>query len=187
MSSDSTPRQEIEKAGVANEIDAAKLRLLEHPLLSGNPSIFASTSYLREVAARALVAQSAIMCMDRGVTCATATSADVRDELVRVLATELSETHMAVEGIWESAAAFIGRAIFRDLAAVGTWYVGRQRGSLMNLANNAAGDVLLYQARGERIRERIAQQLADLDEPRVVLAHSLGGIAAVDLLRHQDL
>jgi len=44
------------------------------------------------------------------------------------------------------------------------------------------GDILLYQANGTRIRAFIRKKIARLDPPVYLLAHSLGGIACVDLL-----
>ena len=52
-----------------------------------------------------------------------------------------------------------------------------------------AGDILVYQAKGKRIREFIRSQIENeqVESPIVLLAHSLGGIACVDLLIEQDL
>lgn len=45
------------------------------------------------------------------------------------------------------------------------------------------GDILLYQSRGEVIREFIREKIASMEgEQIVVVAHSLGGIACVDML-----
>jgi hypothetical protein len=46
----------------------------------------------------------------------------------------------------------------------------------------AVGDILMYQARGEKIRAFIRKQIEAQEGAVIVLAHSLGGIAAVDLL-----
>jgi hypothetical protein len=46
----------------------------------------------------------------------------------------------------------------------------------------AIGDILMYQARGENIRGCIRKEIEAQHGPVVLLAHSLGGIAAVDLL-----
>jgi hypothetical protein len=67
---------------------------------------------------------------------------------------------------------------------------GRTRGQPADATTASLGDVLLYQARGAAIRYSIERSIAmavdaddDRDMPRVVLlAHSLGGIACVDLL-----
>jgi hypothetical protein len=44
------------------------------------------------------------------------------------------------------------------------------------------GDVMVYLARGERIREAIAGTVESLGDPVDLIAHSLGGIACFDLL-----
>ncbi|MEG2902552.1 MAG: alpha/beta fold hydrolase, partial [Massilia sp.] len=47
----------------------------------------------------------------------------------------------------------------------------------------AAGDILLYQARGQGIRDFIGRRIDQLKAKEVIiLAHSLGGIACVELL-----
>ena len=62
----------------------------------------------------------------------------------------------------------------------------RKRGAITDATTPAAGDILLYQARGAAIRDIIAGKIAGAAEPVVVVAHSLGGIAAVDLLAGQS-
>ena len=52
----------------------------------------------------------------------------------------------------------------------------------------AIGDILMYQARGEKIRAYLKSRIeATQNEPIILLAHSLGGIAAVDLLLMNNL
>jgi pimeloyl-ACP methyl ester carboxylesterase len=46
----------------------------------------------------------------------------------------------------------------------------------------ATGDILLYQAQGDAIRDFVRRRIGELDGPVVLLAHSLGGIVAFDLL-----
>lgn len=58
----------------------------------------------------------------------------------------------------------------------------RERDVLFNAAYPAAGDILLYQARGDAIRAEISTAIRNSGDAVVVLAHSLGGIACVDLL-----
>jgi pimeloyl-ACP methyl ester carboxylesterase len=50
----------------------------------------------------------------------------------------------------------------------------------------AVGDVLLYQSRGESIRRRIRESMPEKG-PVVLLGHSLGGVACVDLLVQAEL
>ncbi|MCS0601373.1 hypothetical protein NX794_09030 [Streptomyces sp. LP11] len=58
----------------------------------------------------------------------------------------------------------------------------KRRSALTDAAHPAAGDVLLYLARGEAIREAVAGAVRAAEPPVVLLAHSLGGIASLDLL-----
>ncbi|MFI7497596.1 hypothetical protein ACIBVL_03615 [Streptomyces sp. NPDC049687] len=58
----------------------------------------------------------------------------------------------------------------------------KRRSALTDAAHPAAGDVLLYLARGAAIREAVAQAVRTAEPPVVLLAHSLGGIASLDLL-----
>ncbi|NES73588.1 MAG: hypothetical protein F6K24_54565 [Okeania sp. SIO2D1] len=44
------------------------------------------------------------------------------------------------------------------------------------------GDIILYQSRGQEIRRLIFSLIEEAESPVVLLAHSLGGIACVDLL-----
>jgi hypothetical protein len=57
----------------------------------------------------------------------------------------------------------------------------RRRGQLSDTHGSKIGDVLRYQARGQEIRNFIELKVAT-SSASVILAHSLGGIAAVDLL-----
>jgi len=50
-----------------------------------------------------------------------------------------------------------------------------------------AGDILLYQTKGELIRQFIQQTVEKAEPPVVLLTHSLGGVASVDLLVKQHL
>jgi hypothetical protein len=63
----------------------------------------------------------------------------------------------------------------------------RRRGALTDAIYPGAGDILLYQARGDRIRAFIAKRVTGAAVPAVLLTHSLDGIFAVDLLVSQPL
>ena len=63
----------------------------------------------------------------------------------------------------------------------------RERDALFSAASPVAGDILLYQARGQAIRDFIAGQLAKCSGDVAIIAHSLGGIACVDLLVQRAL
>ncbi|MFF6882008.1 hypothetical protein ACFY9F_02375 [Streptomyces sp. NPDC012421] len=63
----------------------------------------------------------------------------------------------------------------------------KRRSALTDAAHPAAGDVLLYLARGGAIRELVARAVRAAEPPVVLLAHSLGGIASLDLLVEREL
>jgi hypothetical protein len=87
---------------------------------------------------------------------------------------------------WRARVAGIGSYLLGFLAdivaSMGTRFVKRHRGSLSEAANPVAGDILRYQARGDEIRNFIRKSITDLGDDVYLLAHSLGGIACVDLL-----
>ncbi|MEU0331784.1 hypothetical protein [Streptomyces sp. NPDC006193] len=56
------------------------------------------------------------------------------------------------------------------------------RSPLTGRATPFFGDVLRYQVRGETLRERLREAIAEEDGPTVLIGHSLGGVALVDLL-----
>lgn len=63
----------------------------------------------------------------------------------------------------------------------------REREALYSVSYPAAGDILLYQARGQAIRDCIARRVRECGPGTAILAHSLGGIASVDTLVQQAL
>src|SRR5262249_7739166 len=63
--------------------------------------------------------------------------------------------------------------------------VRRRRGRLTDLTSPPVADILLYQAGGAKIRRAILETVKGLAPPGgpvVLLGHSLGGVACVDLL-----
>ena len=63
----------------------------------------------------------------------------------------------------------------------------RNRRALSRSVYPGVGDILLYQTRGQVVRDFIDGQVQTADKPLIVLAHSLGGIMCVDLLAERDL
>ena len=57
-----------------------------------------------------------------------------------------------------------------------------RRAGLMGASTPGIGDILLYQRRGEAIRQLVADTLSRAVQPVVAVGHSLGGIVLVDLL-----
>jgi len=98
-----------------------------------------------------------------------------RDLLVQLL---VEDWKANVAGIGTFLLGFIGDLV----TSVATPIIKWKRGSLSEAASPAAGDVLLYQARGDEIRHYILRRIEDIGADVILLTHSLGGIACVDLL-----
>ena len=149
----------------------------------------------RAAIARAVVAEAIALRRDQGYDPAVRLDADRRDALVSLLIDALGGGSRGLGGrlgqhAWRLAAAVTTSAV----TIAGTYYAQLRRGRLTDEATLPVGDILLYQARGEEIRRSIADAAlaadaaarADLKEGEssklAIVAHSLGGIAAVDLL-----
>lgn len=98
--------------------------------------------------------------------------ADLRDELVMRLANELGSQSKGL----------ISSSLARALSTLGTRYLTASRGIFSNAVVPYIGDILLYQGAGKPIRDLIRAQIAKCKPPVVILAHSLGGVACVELL-----
>ena len=103
-----------------------------------------------------------------------------RDELVEICVNSLGGRELGVKDWVTSRLVGFGKRWATAKAR-------REREALFSAAYPAAGDILLYQARGQAIRDFIAQQVAACGDGVAILAHSLGGIACVDLLIERAL
>ncbi|MFI6703765.1 hypothetical protein ACIBJC_33325 [Streptomyces sp. NPDC050509] len=105
-----------------------------------------------------------------------------RDVLVRRLADRLGGTDRGATG---TALKWAGGRLATPFLWPMSSAVRRTRGLLTTAAVPAGGDILRYQARGGAIRAAIVEAVRTAAEadpgPVVLLAHSLGGIACVDL------
>lgn len=131
----------------------------------------------RFAAARALVAAAlAAAAEDEGLV----VDGVVRDALVSAAASDLRAVGRAVPtGV---------RKAFTPAIALLTWQIGRHRGRLSDATLPFLGDILSYQARGEAARRLLKQRIDQLpDEPVTLLAHSLGGVLAVDMLMMESV
>lgn len=99
-----------------------------------------------------------------------------REDLTKSVAHQLGDD---ARGVFSTLTApFVGLA-----ESIATWQVRRKRTSLTDATYPAAGDILVYQARGQLIRDFIRAEVGKLvDDEVFVLAHSLGGIASVEML-----
>jgi len=123
--------------------------------------------------ARALLARTMARASVAGLP---SISRQTRDELAGDIATAIVGAKLAI-GSW---------VLEKSFAVLGPMLTSkgvRNRTDLSNMASPPAGDILKYQVRGEDIRKFIADAVEDVTDDQVILlAHSLGGIACVDLL-----
>jgi len=135
--------------------------------------------------ARAIVSVSRLLCKEQEIYPWLLVNDQLRDEAVDAIQKTLTrdETSRGVLLDWT-------RSQLTGLAlGFGTNQIRRKRGAVMDSAYPFAGDIMIYQAKGKEIREFIRSQIENeqVEPPVILLSHSLGGIACVDLLIEQDL
>ena len=133
--------------------------------------------------ARAIVAKTIQLCNQEFIYTPVKFDTDLRDETVDSINRELTNDTQSRGFIGN----FVKNQVFSGLKYLGDRHLQRQRGSLTDAAYPCSGDILFYQAKGQKIREFIRQQVENVEPPVVLLAHSLGGIACVDLLVEREL
>jgi hypothetical protein len=133
--------------------------------------------------ARAFVAE-AMRLADEDLGGTLPLDGDRRDALVAAIVARLG-------GSDRGAAGRIGRAGVEIALRLGvTRPVERRRAAITQAAAPAAGDVVMYLARGAGIRRCIAEAVtraAELQDDVVLVGHSLGGVASLELLATTDL
>lgn len=162
--------------GIAVEFDEARCAVAQSAayvgaLQAAGPAL----ADYRAAMARAFIAEAMKCVRRRGGQAAAEFDAELRDQLEQALVNALGGKERSVGG-------WIKEKMWGLVCRIGTPYVERRRGVLTDAAYPAGGDILLYQGRGQEIRRFIRDRIAQVAAPRVVLAHSLGGIACVDLL-----
>jgi len=127
--------------------------------------------------ARALVASLVQCAMDGGHP---GISAMRRTLLVNLLIPNLGRQPLAPFD-------WVTKPLLGLAARIGTVRGRRNRRALSDGTSFLAGDIILYQVRGEEIRPFICDRIRGLDQEVAVLGHSLGGIAVFDVLVQNDL
>lgn len=174
---DQTLRDLLEQNGLADVIPDAVTQLTTDPVFAEAIQHEADEAALVAIIARALTAELIVLGEAQGVP---PVSGEVRDEIVGHLVAQLGGSSRSIFG-------WVVNPIKGLALRVATRRVERKRGALSDAAAPVAGDILLYQTRGADIRAFIRSRIAGLPEPVVILAHSLGGIACVDLLVMEKL
>jgi hypothetical protein len=129
------------------------------------------------IIARAVVAQAVVFAELQGVP---PPGGEVRDALAAQFVQELGASYRSIAGFLVSP--------LKGLALrLATRKLRRKRGAFSDAASPVAGDILFYQTRGDGLRGFIREQIVKAEAPCALLAHSLGGIACVDLLAREEL
>jgi hypothetical protein len=172
--------------GVADVWPKAKAQLLAALTAAAKAkrTIPEPDSQIRAVLARALVAHAINLAFAVPDDNREWPAGMERDALVRALCEDWGgEDRSIASGVF----GWIGNRVKRLALKIGTDKVARKRGVISDAAYPATGDILLYQARGCGIRDFIETAIQNVPKPCVLLAHSLGGIACVDLLAHKKI
>jgi hypothetical protein len=150
--------------------------------IAANRTIPELDEKFRAALARALVAHASILASSGGRK--DSPTGQQRDALVGALEDAWGGQERSILG---AATGWIASRFKRMALRIGTDKVARKRGAISEAAYPAAGDILLYQARGGGIRDFIESTIHNAPKPLTVLAHSLGGIACVDLFVEKQL
>lgn len=122
--------------------------------------------------ARALVAELYRKLVGRGVAGPSLTT---RDAMVQRLTSDWQAAVLAPSDFFANMLKRASTALLRDY-----------RSGLSAAIAPFIGDILLYQSRGAGIRQFVRETIAAVDGSVFVVAHSLGGIACVDMLAMAD-
>lgn len=184
LTASETLRTKLEEVRISEVFDSAYKAITE------------STSYARlletasrpldeyyAVIARAIVAEAIELCDLQYINSPIESDPDFRDQTVDSIYRELSNDTQS-RGIMGD----LVKSCLKGLNELGDKYLlQRKRGALTNTTYPFSGDILYYQAKGKKIRDFIQEQIENVEPPVVILAHSLGGIACVDLLVEKNL
>ncbi|QKQ72313.1 hypothetical protein [Nostoc sp. TCL240-02] len=172
----------LQEAGIAEVFEPAREAVIrsepyEQALLTVSES---DLSEHYAPIARAVVAQAMFISEQQEEFPPILTDAQLRDDVVELLTLALGEAELGLGG-------WLLKPFVELAQHGGTNYVRGNRLELTDKISPMPGDILLYLTRGEKIREFIKQQIEQAEPPVVLIAHSLGGIACVDLLVQQQL
>lgn len=175
-------QSKLEEAGLADTFEAAWQSVQSSTVYKKALSAAAQDpDRYRAATARALVAMSIALCEEQQQDPPIVSDAQMRDRVIDQIGNELASGRRSFGG-WAAKHLF---DLALTLGAMNA--VERKRGAISDATYPFAGDILVYQARGEQIRSFIGELVQQAKPPVVLLGHSLGGIACVDLLIQQPL
>lgn len=171
----------LQEGGIGEVFNQARENVVSSsPYKKALETIADTVTEHRDAIARAIIAESMAICEGEEKFVPILTDAALRDRVVQSLSYEIIESEKAVSD-------WLKDRISGLAASIVTNHVKRKRGSITDSTYPIVGDILLYQGRGKRIRNFIKTYIDDADSSVVLIAHSLGGIACVDLLVKEQL
>jgi hypothetical protein len=172
----------LTQAGIHQVFDEARQAIVDSaPYRDALRKAPQELSPYRAAIARAIVATAMAQCEQQQQYPTILTDAALRNEVAKSLGSELGDADLSIGG-------WVAKQLFGLALKLGVMnHVQRRRGAITDATYPFAGDVLLYQARGGAIRDFIRDCILQAEPPVVLLGHSLGGIACVDLLVMQSL
>ncbi len=171
----------LAEAGIAEVFDEAKQTVIRsQPYTQALQKASEPLGEYYEAIARAIIAQAMFYCKQQEKYLPILTDAKLRDRVVECFRLALGEADLGL-GDWTL------KALAQLAQPIWTSLVKQKRGAITDAISPMPCDILFYQSRGEKIRSFIQEQIEQAQAPVVLLTHSLGGIACVDLLVQQPL
>ncbi|MFD7933863.1 hypothetical protein ACFV4T_04895 [Streptomyces sp. NPDC059755] len=173
-------RAAFAERGLSSPLEAAVRTVAESPELRDAAATADEGGYEhRHAFARAVMAATLAEAAERG---ADSVDGIERDALLSLVSADLHTQGRNLAGTVAKAAATPA------LLAL-SWHARRRRGALNDdLFLPAVGDILRYQARGDALRRLIKRTIEHAPGDAVtVIAHSLGGVACVDLMVQEEI
>lgn len=165
----SQQQAKLQEAGIAEVFEPAREAVIrsepyKRALLTVSESDL--SEYYAPIA-RAIAAQAMFLSEQQERFPPILTDAQLRDQIVELLTLALGDAELGL-GSW------LLKPLVELALPMGTNYVRGNRLELTDKISPMPGDILLYQTRGEKIRQFIQQQIEQAEPPVVLLAHSLG-------------
>lgn len=174
----------LQESGIADIFPQAHQTIIEStPYQEALSTISDTLTEHKDAIARAIIAEAISICERQDKFAPIVTDSTLRDDVVESLSHEIYYTEAGL-GDWLKEQIM---KLKNPSLSVITYGLKRGRGLISDITKPMVGDILVYQGRGEKIRGLIEKYITEADPPVVLLAHSLGGVACVDLLAEKQL
>jgi hypothetical protein len=174
-------QSKLEEAGIADAFESARRSMQGSTVYKKVLSAVQDPERYRAATTRALVALSIELCEEQQRVPPISEDVQMRDQVIDQIGNELAGGRRSFGG-WAAKHVFDLALSLRAMSAV-----ERKRGAISDGTYPFAGDILLYQGCGEKIRDFIGKLAQQATPPVVLLGQSLEGIACVDLLIERPL